>query len=45
MALLSKVTDKELASLKGKTIIITGGGSGIGKAAAELAYGPYFHNS
>lgn len=45
MALLSKVADEELANLKGKTIIITGGGSGIGKAAAELAYGPYSHNS
>ncbi|KAF7555078.1 hypothetical protein G7Z17_g2413 [Cylindrodendrum hubeiense] len=38
MALLNKVADEELATLKGKTIIITGGGSGIGKAAASLAY-------
>ncbi|KAK6066669.1 hypothetical protein SCUP234_11978 [Seiridium cupressi] len=38
MSLQEKVTDQELATLKGKTIIVTGGASGIGKAAAALAH-------
>ncbi|KAI0121260.1 hypothetical protein BJ170DRAFT_644266 [Xylariales sp. AK1849] len=38
MALQEKLTDQEIAKLKGKTIIITGGASGIGKAAADLAH-------
>lgn len=45
MALLNKVTDEELATLAGKTIVITGGGSGIGKTAATLAYGQYLQVS
>lgn len=39
MALQAKVTDEELSMLKGKTIIITGGASGIGRAAVNLAHG------
>lgn len=38
MALQAKVTDEELSTLKGKTIIITGGASGIGRAAVNLAH-------
>ncbi|CAK7207035.1 hypothetical protein SEUCBS139899_009843 [Sporothrix eucalyptigena] len=38
MTLLKRVADEELATLSGKTIIITGGASGIGKAAAKIAY-------
>lgn len=41
MALQAKVTNEELSKLKGKTIIITGGASGIGKSAAQLAHGEY----
>ncbi|KAK1765136.1 hypothetical protein QBC33DRAFT_516912 [Phialemonium atrogriseum] len=38
MALLERVTDQELLKLKGKTVIITGAASGIGKSAALLAH-------
>ncbi|OIW34929.1 NAD(P)-binding protein [Coniochaeta ligniaria NRRL 30616] len=38
MALLERVTDQELSKLKGKSVIITGGGGGIGKSAACLAH-------
>jgi NADPH:quinone reductase-like Zn-dependent oxidoreductase len=39
MARLDDVTDEELSKLQGKTVIITGGASGIGKAATVLAHG------
>ena len=38
MSLLPDLSDKELDSLKGRTIIITGGASGIGRAAVRLAH-------
>ncbi|KAB5563491.1 hypothetical protein GE09DRAFT_1275724 [Coniochaeta sp. 2T2.1] len=38
MSVLQKVTDQELLKLKGKTIIITGGASGIGKSAVNIAH-------
>ncbi|KAK3312727.1 hypothetical protein B0H66DRAFT_631481 [Apodospora peruviana] len=38
MALLEKVSDQELTKLAGKSVIITGGASGIGKSAAVLAH-------
>lgn len=39
MSLLEKVTDEELLKLKGRTVMITGGASGIGKSAVNLAHG------
>lgn len=39
MSVLQAVTEEELASLSGKTVIITGGASGIGRAAVHLAHG------
>lgn len=35
------VKPSELEQLKGKTILITGCASGIGRATAQIAYGMY----
>lgn len=41
MALLADLTATELNSLKGRTVIITGGASGIGQAAVRIAHGNF----
>lgn len=43
MSLLPEISTSELATLSGKTIIITGGASGIGRATAIIAHGKNFH--
>ena len=42
MSLLPEITETELGSLKGRTIVVTGGASGIGKAAILIAHGGQF---
>lgn len=39
MTALNEISDKELESLHGKSIIVTGGASGIGKAVVLIAHG------
>lgn len=39
------IDDEDFAVLKGKTVLITGSVTGIGRAAVDLAYSEFSHTS